>query len=264
MHDSGPPSPHPGQQPPSGPQRPQGPQAHQAGPPSAPYGPPGQHGPAGQRPPGRKPRSVGKILAWVGCGCATVLLLVVGGGGVGAAYYLGWFGPEDVYATPPPSPCELLDVEAAREIAGNAEDLEVYESEYLAVFQGEALECSVWPGWEAEAGHGVRLRVGVFYSERSGLEMQNGTEAAERYYGSFVNDPDDSYEFTSSTCPNGEPVITGTDDMMGGDYGLAMHRRDNLVLATEIETEGEYEHTLDEQERVQTAKELLCDAMTRL
>ncbi|XKK39732.1 hypothetical protein HFP72_02315 [Nocardiopsis sp. ARC36] len=64
--------------------------------------------------------------------------------GFGGAYYFGWFGPEDVHASPP-GPCDLLDTDAASEIAGNGENLEVYEADHSYAYGAEGLECVVTP-----------------------------------------------------------------------------------------------------------------------
>lgn len=271
MRESNPPSPSPGQQPPHDPPEPQSPPrppAPHAGP-STPHGPPPGHGPAGRGggrgPSGDKSGSVGRTLAWIGCGCATVLLLALGGGGAGAAYYLGWFGPEDVHAAPAPPACELLDVEAASEVAGNGEGLEVFErDDYAPGPYSDQSECFVLPGHGADTGHGVQLRVTVFVSEASGLEMNNGTEAAETYFYSLMTLSEEQYESGSPTCPSGEPVLTRAEYSAEGDHGFSMHRRDNLVMEAEVRTDSDIEHTLDEEERKQTAQDLLCDAMGRL
>ena len=66
-----------------------------------------------------------RTLAWIGCGCAT--LLVVGGGGAAAAYYLGWFSGSGDYQADPDA-CSYLDADLAAGIATSTEP-EIMEPE---------------------------------------------------------------------------------------------------------------------------------------
>ncbi|MEU0239326.1 hypothetical protein ABZ234_16705 [Nocardiopsis sp. NPDC006198] len=259
MHEPGPPPPQgprpprqPGHQPHSGPQTPPG---HRP-PPGQPQGQgrpgPGQP-PAQQAPP--KKGSVGRTLAWVGCGCATVLLLVMAAAGFGGAYYFGWFGPEDVHASPP-GPCDLLDTDAASEIAGNGENLEVYEADHSYAYGAEGLECVVTPGIEAASGHEVDLRTTVFTSQVNGIRKDNGIEAATSYFYDSRPESDGS---ESATCPDGRLPLSGT----ANGSGHALYRMDNLVVEVEVLPAGaEVEETLDEAGRTQAAVDLLCDAVS--
>ena len=254
MHEHGAPQPHD--------PRPPQPSGHQAPPPGQPQGRPPQGHP--QQPPqphpGQPPAkksSVGKTLAWIGCGCGTLLLLATAGIGFGGAYYLGWFGPEDVYAAPQ-DPCGILDTEAASEIAGNGENLEVFDTDYSYAYGSEGLECVVYPGWGATSGHEVDLRVIVFTSEVDGLRKENGAEAAQDYYYSSRPESDGS---ESASCPGVGYPLSGTRD----GSGHALHRSDNLVLEVEVKpAERDVEETLDEAARVQAAVDLLCDAAPRV
>jgi hypothetical protein len=186
-----------------------------------------------------------------------LLLLGLGGAGVGGAYYLGWFGPEDVYSAPP-APCELLDTETASEIAGNGEHLEVYDADYSYAYGAEGLECNVFPGYGATSGHEVNLRTIVFTSEVDGIRKENGTEAATSYF--YANRPE-SDGSESPTCPDGRLPLSGTRD----GSGHALYRRDNLVLEVEVlPAAREVEETVDEAGRVQAAVDLLCDTVSRV
>lgn len=258
MHEHGAPRPQDPRSPrPSGPQPPAGPPS--GPPPGQPQGGPPQGHP-GQPHPGQPPAkksSVGKTLAWIGCGCGTLLLLATAGIGFGGAYYLGWFGPEDVYSAPQ-DPCAVLDTEAASEIAGNGENLEVFDADYSYAYGAEGLECVVHPGWGATSGHEVDLRVIVFTSRVDGLSKENGTEAAQAYYYSSRPESDGS---ESPDCPGVGFPLTGTRD----GSGHALHRMDNLVLEVEVKpAEPDVQETLDEAGRTRAALDLLCDAVPRV
>ncbi|MFE3458039.1 hypothetical protein ACFXKD_10875 [Nocardiopsis aegyptia] len=222
----------------------------------APQGGPPPGSPPAHRPPAKK-GSGGRTLAWIGCGCATLLLLALTGAGVGGAYYFGWFGPEDVYSAPR-DPCELLDVEAVSEIAGNGDHLEVYEADHSYAYGGEGLECVVFPGYGAAAGHEVNLRTTVFTSQVDGIRKENGIEAATDYFYSSRPESDGS---ESPTCSDGRLPLSGTRN----GSGHALYRLDNLVVEVEVlSADPEVEETLDEAGRAQTAVDLLCDAVSRV
>ncbi|MFE6448163.1 hypothetical protein [Nocardiopsis dassonvillei] len=247
--------------PPQGPRPPRQPR-HQAPPPGH-QPPPGQrqdHPLPGQTPVQRPPAekgSVGRTLAWIGCGCGTLLLLAVAGAGFGGAYYLGWFGPEDVHSAPQ-SPCDVLDTEAASGIAGNGEDLEVYEADHSYAYGAEGLECVVSPGYGAASGHEVDLRTIVFTSRVDGIRKENGEEAARTYFYSNRPESDGS---ESATCPDGRAPLSGTRN----GSGHALYRLDNLVVEVEVLPAGSgAEESLDETDRTQTAVDLLCDALSRV
>ncbi|MFI6576771.1 hypothetical protein ACIBFB_13290 [Nocardiopsis sp. NPDC050513] len=183
-----------------------------------------------------------------------MFLLALVGGGAGAAYVLGWFGPEDVHAAPPPAPCDLFDADAAGEIAGNGPNLEVFDAEYDYVFDARGLECVAHPGAEAASGHEVRMRSLVFASETIGIRRESGAERATSYfYGTrpaWTGDP--------LTCANGRQPLSGTD----GGLARAQYRLDNLVLEVEVHpADADVEEALDEPGRVQAAVDLVCDAV---
>ncbi|TDQ43647.1 hypothetical protein [Actinorugispora endophytica] len=178
------------------------------------------------------------------------------GVGFGGAYYLGWFGPEDVYSAPP-DPCALLDTDAAGEIAGNGENLEVYDADHSYAYGAEGMQCVVSPGYGAASGHEVDLRATVFTSEVNGIRRENGIEAARTY---FYGSRPESDGAESATCPDGRLPLSGTRS----GSGHALYRLDNLVVEVEVlPADPEVEETLDEAGRTQAAVDLLCDAVSR-
>jgi hypothetical protein len=186
-----------------------------------------------------------------------LLLLGLAGAGVGGAYFLGWFGPEDVYSAPP-DPCELLDTETASGIAGNGEHLEVYEADHSYAYGAESLQCIVVPGHAATAGHEVQLRLNVFPSQVDGIRKENGTEAATSYFYASRPESDGS---EPPTCPDGRLPLSGTRD----GSGHALYRRDNLVLEVLVmPATPEVDETVDEAGRAQAAVDLLCDTVSRV
>ena len=174
--------------------------------------------------------------------------------GFGGAYYFGWFGPEDVHAAPQP-PCELLDTDAAGEIAGNGENLEVYEADHSYAYGAAGLECVVAPGHGAASGHQVDLRTTVFTSEVNGIRRENGIEAATAYFYDTRPESDGS---ESVTCPDGRLPLSGTRN----GAGHALYRLDNLVVEVEVMPAASgVGEALDEAGRTQAAVDLLCDAV---
>lgn len=212
---------------------------------------PGPPQPPGPPPPPGK-RSPLRTLAWVGCGCATLFLLVVGGGGAGAAYHLGWFSGSGAYDATTPGACDYVDTDLASGIATTLE----HDPLVPAGSDGRLGAC-VLGAEPDDGGNALTLIASVVDADVHDLVRENGVERAEaRLQEDFV----DHFGLAAHTCDDGWPVFVG-DDGRDAEYatGVAATRDSNLLLVVEVEANGAA--GLDLGGRSDAARELLCAAV---
>ncbi|MUL41262.1 hypothetical protein FZ103_08730 [Streptomonospora sp. PA3] len=226
--------------------------------PGSPYRHPGQAAPSeGASPPSTKrperrgSGSAGKVLAWLGIGCAGVFAVGVIGGGVGGAYYLGWFETADTY-TRPLDTCAFTDTGTMAEIA---QEEDFFTDESTLGRGNERVECSSNNRADSPGNH-AQVVSEVFLTVQSGLAKDNGTERAQRHAASFV----EQNGLSASRCPGGGQIHTGYE----GRIGTATHLVGNLFVTAQVEPSRVESGGLPESELAAAAEELLCGSLEGL
>lgn len=161
---------------------------------------------------------IGLILLAIG----GVLLLLVAGGGVGAAYALGWLAPEPPY-TSAPQACELVDPGVQERIAPGR-GLEQQDDD---LFTMPTSHCLVADTAAGDGSLDFTLAAQVFTNDPDGLVRDTGQERAAEEFGiNYV----DRLGLVPTTDGNGVPAYTVLQEDAYGRTAHAAAHVENLIV----------------------------------